>query len=170
MNPSYVRIRLSRDEATSRFAAWMGCPEVTPAREVESTDAVEMSCKHGRWIGAAIFIHECEGWTIFDDLSGSLSSLPSLEWARLAGREELVFAAYNSADRYGELVVIRDSMVVREFLSYPDAPESNANVGQLEHERATRIESWVGVASFMDGDSLADAGAPTGELRLFGRA
>lgn len=138
-----------------RFAAWLNRPELVPPTEVEASKAVELSCDaNGEWKGCAVFIYEKDGWTVFSDQTGCLGSIPAESWLKLADKDELVFAGYNDAIRYGELVVIKAGKVIREFLQDVDAPEENVNKGHLECETDEPIESWVHVASFVDEDDL----------------
>jgi hypothetical protein len=154
MCPSYLRIKLPKDEAMRRFAAWLNRPELEPPTEVKASNAVDLSCdKNGEWKGCAVFIYEKEGWTVFSDLAVYLRDMPAESWLKLAGKEELVFAGYNDSICYGELVVIKDEKVLREFLDYPDVPEK-VNKGCLEFEIDEPIRNWINAASFVDGDDL----------------
>ncbi len=72
MNPSYVRIRLPLADAMARYSAWVAVAAVGPAVEVSLADAVRLACdEHGRWLGSALFVYHCDGWTVFEDPVGS---------------------------------------------------------------------------------------------------
>lgn len=167
MNPSYARIRLPLTEAMSRFGDWIGLPELEPPRRVLALRAVEEACEGGEWRGVAVFVHEANGWTVFDDLSGYLAVFSPYRWARLAQGDELVFAGYNDAVPYGQLFVVRGGEVVRDFLQDLKFPNQNVNSGRLEWEGDVPIDAWSDVAAFYDGDELSDAGAAEGLLWLF---
>jgi hypothetical protein len=105
------------------------------------------------WRGNAVLVSEVSGWTLFSDLSGVLGGVPAEQWREFAGPDELVFAGYNDAIRYGEFVLIRDGTVVREFLDDPDNPEAKTNRGSSDVE-GEPFESWVDIAGFVDADDL----------------
>jgi hypothetical protein len=171
MCPSYLRIRLPLAAALRRFGAWIGLPELAPARQVTASRAVDEACgQSGNWSGVALFVHESNGWTIFDDLTGYLASVPAARWAELAADDELIFAGYNDSVPYGQLIAVRSGSVVREFLEDLQDPRQNVNRGRLDFEHASPIDGWVAAASFVDDDDLADAGADVGLLLLFRRA
>lgn len=154
MNPSYCRIRLPKDEALVRFAAWNGLAGVGPLIETRSMKAIALACDEaGHWRGRGVFVSELSGWTLFQDLSGALSGLDAESWREFAGSHELVFAGYNDAICSGELVVIRGGEIVRWFLAQRDCSEMNVDVGRLENERQPL--DWIAVASFIDDDELA---------------
>ena len=170
MNPSYLRIRLPLATAMSRFGAWIGLPELAPARHIKSSKAVDKACDaSGNWRGVAVFVHESSGWTVFDDLTGFLASVSAPRWAELAAGDELVFAGYNDAVPYGQLIVVQNGIVVREFLEDLQDPGQNVNRARLEFERDSPIDGWVAVASFVDQDELADLAADDGLLWQFRR-
>jgi len=171
MCPSYVRIRLPLAAALSRFGGWIGLPEIAPARDVTASKAVEEACdSNGNWRGVAVFVHESNGWTVFDDLTGYLASVPASRWAELAAGDELIFAGYNDSVPYGQLIAVRSGRVVREFLEDLQDPRHNVNRGRLDFERDSPIDGWIAAASFVDEDDLGDPGADDGSLWLFRRA
>ena len=84
-----------------------------------------------------------------------------------AGDYEFVFAGYNDSIPYGELIVIRNRKVVRDFLHDEVNPEENVD------RRGTcadidELKSWIDVASFVDDDDVVFA--ETGLLWLHGPA
>ncbi|MBC7853498.1 MAG: hypothetical protein IAF94_08685 [Pirellulaceae bacterium] len=105
------------------------------------------------WLGKAVFVSEVGEWTLFQDLSGALSAIPGHTWLQFAKNDELVFAGYNDAIGYGELVEVSAGIVRREFLDDRDSPESNVNAGRLEDPHEP-FESWIEVASYVDDDDL----------------
>jgi hypothetical protein len=154
MNPSYCRIRVPQAVALKRFAAWQQLPQVGPLVPADSVQAVRLaSDERGMWRGNAVLVSEVGGWTLFSDLSGVLGGVPAERWREFAGPDELIFAGYNDAIRYGEFVLVRGGRVVREFLDDPDNPGANVNRGSSELE-GEPFGSWVDVASFVDADEL----------------
>ena len=164
---SYARIPAPLPRALERFAAWIALPELEPPRRCRSRDAFDVACVGNQWRGVAVFAHEANGWTVFDDYTGYLGTLPAERWLGLAGDDELVFAGYNDAIPYGQLIVVREGRVVREFLHDLQDPSHDVNHGRLELERATLIDDWVDAAWFVDSDELADLGANEGTLLLY---
>ena len=164
---AYVRIPAPLPRALERFAAWIVLPELEPPRRCRSRDAFDFACIDNEWRGVAVFAHEANGWSVFDDFTGYLGTLPAERWIDLAGDDELVFAGYNDAVPYGQLIVVREGRVVREFLHDLQDPSENVNRGRLELERATLIDEWADAAWFVDSDELADLGANEGTLLLY---
>ena len=155
MNPSYCRIRVPKDEALQRFAAWNKLAQVGPLVPTKIGDAVQLACdERGMWRGKALFVSEVGEWTLFQDLSGALGAIPGATWLLFADGNDLVFAGYNDAISYGEMVVVSSRVVHREFLYDRDSPEANINVGQLDDPHEP-FETWVEVAGFVDEDPLA---------------
>ena len=122
MNPSYVRLRVVQEAAMPRFSRWLALPELEPPSIVPMSDAVDKATDEDRWRGAAFFVYENEGWTIFEDLTGHLGTKSSEEWVALAGWDVLVFAGYNEAVPYAQLVEVMDGRIVREFLADEQDP------------------------------------------------
>ena len=56
--------------------------------------------------------------TVFGDLVGDLSSIPSTEWLKLARLDEFFLAGYNDAISYAELIVIHEGVGFFEFLVF----------------------------------------------------
>lgn len=156
MNPSYVRIRVPIAEAMPRFSDWTELAQVAPPREVKSRDAVDEACEDGQWrCRVAVFVYESDGWTVFEDLTGHLASFPAARWQALAAGDELVFAGYNDAIGYGQLIVIQSGRIVREFLDDQQDPRQNVNRGKLDFEARSPVTDWIGAASFVDEDAVA---------------
>ena len=169
----YARLPLPLEVTLERFGAWIGLPELEPPRRMRSRDSFDASGTGDEWRGVAVFAHEANGWTVLDDYTGYLGTLPADRWVSLAGDNELVFAAYNEAVPYGQLIVVRHGRVVREFLHDLQDPSRNVNLGRIEFERpklfrrSTLIDDWVDAAYFIDCDELADPGANVGTLLLY---
>jgi hypothetical protein len=160
MNPSYCRIRVPKDEALRRLAAWRGLPRIGPLVETDSMRAIALACdERGMWRGGAVFISPMGEWTLIQDLSGCLGGTPGSEWLKFAGSDDLVFAGYNDAIGYGELVAIGRGKVLREFLHDESSPEEDVNVGKIDSSYEP-FQNWIQIASFVDDDELAfsDAG------------
>src|SRR5262245_61829993 len=135
MNPSYCRIRVPQAAALERFAAWQHLPQVGPLVPTDCVLAVRLACdERDRWRGNAVLVSEVGSWTLFSDLSGVLGGVSAERWREFAGSDELVFAGYNDAIRYGEFVLVRSGRVVREFLDDPHNPQANANRGVSDVE------------------------------------
>ena len=164
---SYARIPVPLPDAISRFDAWIALPELEPPRRMRSRDSFDVACVGNEWRGIAVFAHESRGWTVFDDYTGYLGMLPAARWIDLAADDELVFAGYNDAIPYGQLIVVRGRRVVREFLHDVQDPAFIVNHGRLELERSRPIDDWVDAAWFVDSNELADQGADEGTLLLY---
>lgn len=152
----YFRIRLPLSDAMERFRSWCGQPELEPPKLVALSDAVRAACdENGHWRGAALYVYENTGWTVFEDLSGQAGGSPADSWLSFAESDDFVLAGYNSAILCGELIVIENGVVVREFGYDCDNPEFNVNRGELTGSSIEPLESWVEVAEFVDGDKIA---------------
>jgi hypothetical protein len=169
MNPSFFRIRITKDKAMRRLMAWSQKSELTSPVEVDILHAVDLACNdQGQWRGCALFVYENKEWTVFEDLTGCFSALSSEDWLRFAQEDDFLFAGYNDAIEYGELIVIQDGKVLREFLQDRQSPQDNRNKGHLPLEDAQLLQSWIQVASLVDEDDIV--GARKGWLWLFEQA
>jgi hypothetical protein len=168
MNPSYARIRLPMAEALARFGEWIALPSLGPPKNLQWNEVVDVACMDGVWRSVvAVFIYESGEWTVFDDQTGHLASFSAEQWRTFAGRNEFVLAGYNDAVPYGQLLVIRNGRVVREFLDDQQDPRQNVNRGKLEFEKASPIKNWIAAASFVDGDDIVSH-PDSGLLWMFG--
>lgn len=155
MNPSYFRIRLRLPEAKQRLATWLGEDVLLDLVATDSVSAVRLACTpQGRWRGRALFLYQKDDWSVFEDLTGAFSAQPGAAWLSFAGTDDLVFAGYNDAIGWAELVVVADGKIVREFSRDPQNPEADANTGLLPSESVSPFLSWFDVASFVDDDRL----------------
>lgn len=149
MNPSYFRIKLSMEEAVRRACEWYG--RVYRERiETNYSKAVDASLDQNKqWKGSCLYAYEKEGWTVFEDLSGGCSCNDVEQWLEFAKQDEFIFAGYNDAILYGEMVVITDGIVSKHFMEDFDMPEENVNEG----DGVENINSWIDVAKFVDEDA-----------------
>jgi hypothetical protein len=156
MNPSYARVRLPLGEAMERFSSHINPHELEPPTEVTLSNSVARSVdSNGHWRGGAKFIYEKDGWTIFEDLSGHLGGLSGESWLDFAGDSDFVFAGYNDAIGYGELIVIQSGAVVREFFCDTENRACNLDAGMLPE--VDPLKTWIEVARFVDDDSIVFA-------------
>jgi hypothetical protein len=153
--PSFLRLRVPIAAAMIRFSRWLGCPELAAPVRVKILDASDLACdESGQWKGAAVFLYEVDGWTVFEDQSGELGALPPSRWQALAEKDELVFAGYNDAIHYGELVVIENGVILRAFMDDEDDPGARRDVGRLPQENTDPLRTWIDVASLVDDDPI----------------
>lgn len=131
----------------------LGRRELTPPRLVRAAEAVDLACdERGQWRGAALLAFEHDGWSVFEDLSGSLGGTPADAWLKVAEGGSLVFAGYNDTVPYGELVVIEAGAVRRAFLEDRQDPTHDLDAGE-----DPRLGSWIDVASRVDEDPFLAA-------------
>lgn len=148
MNPSYFRIKLKKNEAIQRLCDWNGGKYKESIR-TDYSNAVKVSIdQNGQWKGSSLYVYQNEDWTIFEDLSGFYSFIDPEGWLKFAEEDEMVFAAYNDAILYAEMIAIVDGVVIKYFLEDFDMPEDNTNKGC----GYAGIQSWIDVANFMDHD------------------
>jgi hypothetical protein len=164
MNPSYLRIRRPLDDAIARYGAWIGTPEVVPRHEVAERDAIDLSLEAGQWKGLAVYIFAAGPWTVFEELSGGLGARPAEDWIRLADGGDLVYAGYNDAIGYGELVRVDGGQLVRHFLQDEEDPGADVSVGTLPEEADQPIVHWADVAGWVDEEQEGFTGRERGWL------
>lgn len=152
MNPSYLRMRRPLDDAMARYGAWIGRPELAPPQDVTDTDAIDLALEDGQWRGLAVYVFGSGAWTVFHELSGGLAARAGEDWVRLADGGDLVFAGYNDAIGYGELVQVERGQLVRQFLQDEQDPSANVNVGRLPEEAQQGWAHWADVAKWVDED------------------
>ncbi|SHJ56069.1 hypothetical protein SAMN02745136_00385 [Anaerocolumna jejuensis DSM 15929] len=108
MNPSYFRIKLPEGEAVKRLCKEMGGKPFIEKVETTSDKIVQVSLNNqGNWKGSVLYAYEKNGWTIFEDISGSYFSIPANTWLEFAHSENLIVAGYNDADISGEFIELR---------------------------------------------------------------
>lgn len=161
MNPGYFRIKRDMDEAVERLCIWNGSA-FSERIETDYSGAIDVSLNEGgQWKGSCLYAYENDGWTVFEDLSGGYSFIEPEQWKAFARTDELVFAAYNDAMLYAEMIVIEKGVLTKYFLECGDVPEENINEGNGVPD----IEDWMDAASFVDNDDLAHS--DTGVVFIF---
>lgn len=149
MNPSYFRIKTDLESAISRLERW-NKKDFIERKQVEYSQAVDESLdENGQWKGSCLYAYENEGWSVFEDLSGFYTSIPAESWLSLASNSDLIVAGYNDAMPYGEMIVIREGEVLKEFWDYP-IENDLVNFGDGYPE----IESWEDVIDFIEEDNI----------------
>ncbi len=134
----------------ARYGAWLGVPELGPPQEVVEDDAVDLALEGERWKGLAVYIFAADPWTVFEELSGGLEGRPAEDWMRLAAGGDLVYAGYNDAIGYGELVRVEGGRVVRHFQQDEQDPGADINTGELPEEADDPWVHWADVAKWVD--------------------
>ena len=154
MNPGYLRMRRPLQDAMARYGAWIGEPELAPPQDVTDTDAIDMALENGAWRGLAVYIFSSGDWTVFQELSGGLAARAGEDWVRLADGGDLVFAGYNDAIGYGEVVRVERGQLLRQFLQDEQDPRSDVNVGRLPEEVQQRFVHWADAARWVEEDEV----------------
>lgn len=162
MNPSYFRIKLPEKEAVKRLCKEMEGKPFIEKIETTSDKIVQVSLNdQGNWKGSVLYAYEKNGWTIFEDISGSYFSIPANTWLEFAHNEDLIVAGYNDADISGEFIEIKNGEIIKEYLEIMDYPEENVNNGSSEYD----INNWTDIADYIDSDDLVFS--ETGTVYIF---
>jgi len=164
MNPSYLRMRRPLQDAMARYGAWIGTPELAPPQDVTDTESIDLALENGKWRGLAVYIFASGDWTVFQELSGGLAGRAGEDWIRLADGGDLVFAGYNDAIGYGELVKVERGQLVRQFLRDEQDPSADVNVGRLPDELQKGLVDWTDAAKWVDEDDEFSLGNDRGLL------
>ena len=151
---SYVRLRCALAEGLDRYGRWIGTPEVAARRLVRERDAADLALDNDEWLGLAVFVYASGPWTVIEELSGGLSERPVASWLELAAGGDLVYAGYNDAIAYAQLIVVERGRLLREFLQDEQDPSHDVNVGQLPEEAEKRLETWIDGARWVEEDEL----------------
>jgi hypothetical protein len=168
MNPSYMRVKAAAGESLERFSTWIKLPLLQPPMKVDALKAVDLATRDDEWISqVAVFVYEAEGWTVFEDLSGYLSNFMASDWLQFAGPNELVFAGYNDAICYGQLIVIQNQSVVCDFLDDEEDSSENHSYFGPGWTQGSQLRSWTDAATFVDEDELFSS-PDFGNLVLYG--
>src|SRR5262245_57613843 len=164
MNPSYLMVRRSLEDAMARYGAWVGSPELAPPLEVAENDAINLALEDEQWKGLAVYIFVSGPWTVFEELSGGLADRPVEEWVRLADGGDLVYAGYKDAIGYGEFVRVDGGQLMWQFLEDEQDPSADVNVGKLPEESAEPMMRWTDVAKWVDEEEESFTGRERGWL------
>jgi hypothetical protein len=146
-----------------RYGPWIGTAELVPPRLVRDDEAIDLALAGGDWIGLAVYIYAWGSWTVFEELSGGLAARPAADWLQLADGGDLVYAGYNDAISYGELVRVDAGQLVRRFLQDEQDPSANVDVGKLPEEAAQPFVNWTDVAKWVD-EEVEELGSDQGWL------
>jgi len=149
---SYVRLRCALAEGLDRYGRWIGTPEVSPYRLVQERDAIDLALANDEWLGLAVFVYASGSWTVIEELSGGLSERPVQSWLELADGGDLVYAGYNDAIPYAQLIVVERGRLVREFLQDEQDSSDDVNVGQLPEETGKPLETWSDGVGWVEED------------------
>jgi hypothetical protein len=149
---SYLRLRCPLEEAMPRYGRWIGAPELGPPRLVRERDKIDLSLADGEWLGLAVFIYASGPWTVFEELSNGLEMRSVESWLELAQGGDLVYAGYNDAVPYAQLIVVERGHLVRQFLQDEQDSSADVDMGQLPEETQQRFESWVSVMGWVEED------------------
>lgn len=95
-------------------------------------------------------ISEIDEYYVFEDFSDELFMYSSTEdWIRIAGDNHLIFGCYSEDAMAAEFIEIQNGECIREFRTYFDMPDDNADIGENPS-----FSGWVDVASFVDSKLL----------------
>jgi hypothetical protein len=150
MNPSYLQMRRPLRDAMTRYGAWINAPELAPPQEVAEDDAIDLALEDDQWRGLAVYIFAAGPWTVFEELSGGFGARPAEDWVRLADGGDLVYAGYNDAIGYAELIRVDRGQLVRHFLQDEQDPSADVDVGKLPEEAGEPLAHWADVAKWVD--------------------
>jgi hypothetical protein len=149
---SYVRMHCPVEEAMVRYGRWIGKAELGPPRLVRERDKIDLALEDGSWLGLAVFIYASGPWTVIEEVSGGLGARPAADWLRLAEGDDLVYAAYNDAIAYAELVAVENGRLARHIMQDEEDPSTNVDVGRLPEEAGQPLGDWMGVMGWVEND------------------
>ena len=152
MVSSYLRIRCPVEEAMARYGQWVGAPELEPPRLVRERDKIDLALEDDNWLGLAVFIYASDQWTVIEELSGGLATRSAADWLRLADGGDLVYAGYNDAIAYAEIVVVEKGVLVRQFLDDEQEPSTNVDIGRLPEEGRKPFKDWIQAMGWVEAD------------------
>jgi hypothetical protein len=154
MNPSYVRLRQSKDVIMPHFIAWIKLGLISHHAEIRISDSISLSIDdEENWIGASFLVFENEFWTVIQDMTGYLATKKPEDWEKLSKGTELIFTGYNDAIPYGQFIGIENELIYRDFLHDMQDQSENRNIGESKYEEV-RFETWDDVAAFIDDDEI----------------
>jgi hypothetical protein len=149
---SYVRIRCPVEEAMARYGRWIGVPEVRPRRLVPERNAIDLALADEQWLGLAVFIYGSGPWTVIEELSGGLALRPAESWLELAEGGDLVYAGYNDTVPYGQVVMVEQGRLVRQYLQDEQDSSADVDIGQLPEEAKQRFQDWMDAMAWVEAD------------------
>jgi hypothetical protein len=164
MVSSYLRIRCPLEEAMDRYGRWIGKPEMAPPQLVPARDRIDLALANDQWLGLAVFIYASAPWTVFEELSGGLAVNSAERWIELAAGGDLVYAGYNDAISYAELLIVHQGKLARHIIRDEEDPSADTDVGRLPEETGNPFEDWVGVTAWVEEDEEKLARAEEGWL------
>ena len=159
MVSSYMRMRCPLEEAMARYGRWIGTPEIAPPQLVPARDRIDLALADEQWLGLAVFIYASEPWTVFEELSGGLAENAEDRWIELAAGGDLVYAGYNDAVSYAEILIVQQGQLVRHIIRDEADPSADTDVGRLPEETKKPFGDWIDVTAWVeeDEDKLARA-------------
>ncbi|MGG3926551.1 hypothetical protein ABET51_11190 [Metabacillus fastidiosus] len=134
MRKCAFKINISLEEAKKRYCNWLN-------------EDVEFKLdEYGNYVHQSVYVSQFEeGWTYFEDLAGEeFFGLSNQSWMKMAKNNCLTYVYYDE-DFNAELIVIEDSMLIREFLLYEDETDNNVDFGS-----SVLLEGWDDVATFFE--------------------
>ena len=152
MVSSHLRMRCPVEEAMARYSRWVGDHELGPPRLVRERDKIDLALADGEWLGMAVFIYPSGPWAVFEEISGGLGDRPAAEWLALADGGDLVYAGYNDAIGYAELVVVEKGRLVRQCLQDDEDPSATVDVGRLPGEPREPFKDWIELMGWVEED------------------
>jgi hypothetical protein len=152
MVSSYLRIACPLEEAMARYGAWIGKPEIGPPRLIRERDKINLALTGDQWLGLAVFIYASGEWTVIEELSGGLAENSEDRWVELAAGGDLVYAGYNDAISYAELLIVHQGQLVRHIIRDEEDPSADTNVGRLPEETGKPFEDWTDVTVWVEED------------------
>ena len=161
---SYLRMRCAPEEAMERYRRWIGRPELAPSRVVAERDKIDLALADGDWLGLAVFVYSSGPWTVFEELSSGLGDESAERWLELAQGGDLVYAGYNDAVPYAQLVMIEQGCLVRLYLQDEQDSSQDVDVGHLPEEANAPFESWIDVMGWVEADEDKIVRPPQGLL------
>jgi len=164
MCPSYLIISINKADATHRFIEWMKRDVIDGPRLIPYDKAVNEAVENDQWRGTAVMIYEDRGKTVFEDMTGALASFSPDEWLTLAECDDLEFIGYNDCVPYGQVLVIGNGTIIRDFLSDEQDTACNRNIGRITFEDDRLFSSWNDAAYYVD--SFSDEMTLPGEVDL----
>jgi len=135
-----------------RYGRWIGSPEAGPPRLVQEREAIDLALADGEWIGLAVFIYASESWTVIDELSAGLAIRPVESWLQLAQEGDLVYAGYNDAVPYAQLIMIEQGRLIRQYLQDEQDSSEDIDVGRLPEEANEPFADWTAVMAWVEAD------------------